>query len=103
MLKERIVSLTKDFFKHLQVSKQTDKHKNEIIIKKNTLHMSRIKMLALKMGCKLKQLMLQNQAMVLLTHHHHPFLVKKFQSHVRVPLLEQQTVVYPSHLNDFKE
>lgn len=65
--------------------------------------MSRIKMLALKMGCKLKQLMLQNQAPVLLTHHHHPFLVKKFQSHIRVDLLEQQTIFYPSHFSDFKE
>jgi len=65
--------------------------------------MSRIKMLTLKMGCKLKQLMLQNQALVFLTHHHYPFLVKTFQSHMRVHLLEQQTVFYASHLSDFKE
>lgn len=64
--------------------------------------MSIIKMLTLKMGGKLIQPMLQNHAMVLTTHHHHPFVVKKFQSHVSIHLLELQTVFYLSHLSGFK-
>lgn len=102
--KEKIVILIYDFLKHLWLSNQNNKHKNDMLItNKTALHMNRIKMLALKMGYKLKQVMLQNQPIVLPTHHHHPSLVKKFQSHTRVHLLEQQTVFYPSHLSDFKE
>ena len=35
VLKERIVTLIQDFFNSPQISKQTDKHKNDTIIKKN--------------------------------------------------------------------
>lgn len=103
MLKERIVILIQDFLKYLQISNQTDKHKNEEkqLNKTQPFTWANIKMLALKMGYKLKHLMLQNQPMVLLTHHHYPFLVKTFQSHVRVYLLTQQTVFYPGHFKAF--